>query len=131
VAAVCIVAFAAQQHWALFVDQANRLFPVHLLADPEYWVLFATTATAMGSMYLVAFFVPLFFQFAQADSALRAGVKLLPALCTLSAGVMISGAVTGRRPVYLPWYALGSTMMLSGGVLLYVMQASTSSSYVM
>ena len=107
----CVIAFGLQQYFTLLVDKANRLFPVHLLRSPENWAIFACAATGLGSIYIVVFFLPIFFQFAHSNTALTAGVKLLPAITTMSFAPLISGAVMGKLPLYLPWYALGGVMV--------------------
>jgi hypothetical protein len=128
-AGVCVIAFGVQQ--SLWVHKARRLFPVQMVRNAEYCALFACTAAAVSAIYVVIFFLPLFFQFVRSDSALAAGVKLLPAIATMTVSSLISGAIMGKYPLYSPWYAIGSAMVIVGGVLLNLVKLNNSGSYMM
>ena len=84
ISAVCLTAFAVQQAFSILVcAPENRLFPVHMLGNWEQWIFFVQTAGCLGSVLTVVYFLPVFFQWVRTDSALAAGLKLLPAICTM------------------------------------------------
>ena len=131
VSACCIVLFALQQSLALFTTPETRLFPMQFLKSWEMILLFAQMASSMGSVILTLYFLPLYFQFVHNDSALGAGVKLLPFIATLAFALIASGAFVAKIPAYMLLYCVCSALALAGGVLLRFIDFTSSMSYVM
>ena len=124
------IAFIVQQAWCITTTKANRLFPVDFLKSWEMNVLFAQMAAGQVIVYLPIYFIPLYFQFVRNDSALEAGVRLLPFVLLLVFAVMFNGAMMGKLGYYMPWYLLGSVLSLIGGALLHTISVDSSTSHV-
>ncbi|KAL6890049.1 major facilitator superfamily domain-containing protein [Trichoderma evansii] len=75
---ITLVAYALQQYFALFTTNAHRAFPVHLLCERTQVLLYITTAAGITTLYVAMYFIPVYFQFTNDDSALKAAVRLLP-----------------------------------------------------
>ena len=78
--------------------------------------------------FVPIYFIPLFFQFARNDSAIEAGVRLLPLVCLLIFAVILNGALMSKYGYYMPWYLVGSCLALIGSALMYTVKLDTSTS---
>ena len=125
------ILFVAQQAVCLLTTREARLFPVQMLRSWEMCILFAQTAASIGSVLLTFYFVPIYFQFVRDKSALAAGVRLLPAIGTFAVATIINGVVMGKVPLYMPWYLVGSTLLMVGGILLHFINFTSTTSYIL
>ena len=128
VAGVLWAAFAIQQALAIFTAKETRLVPVSILRSWEMQILFAQIAAAVTVVYVPMYFIPLYFQFVQGDSALHAAVRLLPFVFTNVFGILVNGAVMGKIGYYMPWYLFGGILSIAGGALLTATVAVDTSS---
>ncbi|KAI1147628.1 major facilitator superfamily-domain-containing protein [Nemania diffusa] len=119
------LAFIVQQRLCLLVKPENRLFPTSLVKSWEMDILFAQVASAQVVVTVPIYFIPLYFQFAKAETALRSGVQLLPFVLPLVFAVMVNGSVMAQLGYYMPWYLIGSALALAGSVLLYTIHVDT------
>ena len=62
------------------------------------------------------------------DSALEAGVRLLPYVAMIVAFALINGALMPRFGYYLPWYLFGGAAILIGSSLMYTISVTTEPS---
>ena len=67
-----------------------------------------------------------YFQFAKHDTALEAGVRLLPLVVFLVITIVGNGAAVSHYPRYMPWFLIGPIFGLVGSALLYTVDISTS-----
>ena len=122
------IAFIAQQAFCFLTDVDRRLFPVDFLKSWEMDLLFAQMAASQVVVYVPIYFIPLYFQFVRGDSALEAGIRLLPFVLLLVFGVIFNGAMMGKLGYYMPWYLLGGILSVIGGALLFTVTPDTSTS---
>jgi hypothetical protein len=127
-ATTCVlwIAFVLQQWFAIFTTREHRLFPTSLLKSWEMNILFAQMASAQVVVTVPIYFIPLYFQFARDESAVRSGVQLLPFVLPLVFAVMVNGAVMAQVGYYMPWYLVGSALALVGSALLYTIDVDTA-----
>lgn len=111
------VMFAVQQKFTLLTTRGTRLFPVMLLRDKEAVLLFVLTATFNSAGFIPIYYIPTYFQFTQGDSPLEAGVRLLPLICTITFMIIVNGGYLSKGGYYMPWYSVGSVLVLVAGVL--------------
>ncbi|KAL8753098.1 MAG: hypothetical protein Q9184_005521 [Pyrenodesmia sp. 2 TL-2023] len=104
----------------------NRIFPVEFLKSRIMIVLFAETACSSTATFLPIYFIPLYFQFVQNDSALDAGVRLLPFVVFLVVVCVANGAIMSITGYYFPWYIVGGGFTLIGAALLYTVGVDSS-----
>ncbi|KAG4223466.1 hypothetical protein PC116_g28068 [Phytophthora cactorum] len=89
-------------------------------------ILFAQMASAQVVVTIPIYFIPIYFQYAKAESAMRSGVQLLPFVLPLVFSVMVNGAAMAQIGYYMPWYVLGSALALAGSALLYTIDTDTT-----
>ncbi|KAI4204591.1 MAG: hypothetical protein LQ346_001601 [Caloplaca aetnensis] len=120
------ILFGTQQGMAILTTTEHRIFPVEFLKRRIMLVLFAETACASTATFLPIYFIPLFFQFVHNDSALDAGVRLLPFVVLLVVVCVANGAIMSITGYYFPWYVAGSAFTLIGGALMYTVGIESS-----
>ncbi|KAI4254387.1 MAG: hypothetical protein L6R42_007212, partial [Xanthoria sp. 1 TBL-2021] len=76
------------------------------------------------------YYIPLFFQFALGDSALKAAVRLVPFICMLVLFALLNGGLMAKFGYYMPWYLVGGALILVGSSLMYTVDCNTSASTV-
>lgn len=130
VSGVLFIVFAIQQEKAIFTTVARRIFPVQYMRSRTMLILFAQTSCAACGVVVPLYMLPLYFQFTRGDSALDAGVRLLPYICLMVFACLLNGAVLGMYGLYMPWYLVGGIFVTIGSALMYTIDASTSVSMV-
>ncbi|KIX02996.1 uncharacterized protein Z518_06546 [Rhinocladiella mackenziei CBS 650.93] len=129
---VTLVAYVLQQRFALFTTKARRAFPVHLLRERTQVLLYIETAAGITTLYVAMFFIPVYFQFTNGDSALNAAVRLLPFVIVAISVNLASGYFLNAIKVYMLVYIISGIFLTVGGALLTVYldpQTSTGTLY--
>jgi hypothetical protein len=116
-AGVLLAAFVFQQRAVLLTTKASRLFPATLLRDQETILLFVLTATFNSAGFIPIYYIPTYFQFTRGDSPLESGVRLLPLIITITFMIMVNGSYLSKGGYYMPWFLVGSLLVLVAGVL--------------
>ncbi|KAL8729093.1 MAG: hypothetical protein Q9181_005113 [Wetmoreana brouardii] len=127
---VLFILFGFQQSLPLFTTVERRIFPIEFMKSKIILVLFAETACASTATFMPIYFIPLFFQFVRNDSALEAGVRLLPFVILLVVACVANGAIMSNTGYYFPWYLGGGIFTLIGAALLYTVDSDSSTSRV-
>ena len=125
VSGVLAIIFWIQQIYCIGTTPATRTFPVQFLKNKELVLLFSAEACASILTYIPIYFVPLYFQFAKNDSALKAGVRVLPLVIFLVVTVVGNGIIMTKYSRYMPWFLAGGIFGLIGAALLYTIDEST------
>jgi hypothetical protein len=122
-----LITYVVQQAFSIFTTEENRIFPVHFLKSRTLVLLYVATGGAGAAQAITLYYTPLFFQFTEGDSALRAAVRLLPFICTYIFFVMAAGGslpVVGRYNLY---YLVGGCLIVAGSALLLTINTTTPS----
>ncbi|KAI9682290.1 MAG: hypothetical protein M1817_000344 [Caeruleum heppii] len=127
---VLFILFGMQQGWSIFTTTERRIFPVAFLKRWSLIVLFAQTACAVTAVFTPIYFIPIFFQFTKGDTALDAGVRLLPFVCLLVFACLLNGVMMSKYGYYMPWYVFGGAFSLIGGALMYTVDEFSSTARV-
>lgn len=127
---VLFILFGTQQGLAIFTTAERRIFPVEFLKQRIMLILFAETACASTATFLPIYFIPLFFQFVHNDSALDAGVRLLPFVIFLVVVCVANGTIMSITGYYYPWYVVGGAFNLIGAALMYTVNNDSSTARV-
>ena len=125
---VLFIIFGVQQVYIVFTTEERRIFPIHFLRHRSLLILFAMTSAAATCIFLPIFFIPIYFQFVRSDTALEAGVRLLPFVCLLVFFCMANGAVMSKVGYYMPWYLGGGILVVIGSALMFTVTESSSNS---
>ncbi|KFX90140.1 hypothetical protein O988_08328 [Pseudogymnoascus sp. VKM F-3808] len=122
--------FAVQQERAIFTTIEQRIFPVQFLRSRTMLLLFAETSAAATGIVVPLYMIPLFFQFTQGDSALDAGVRILPYIFLMVFACIVNGAVLSKYGYYMPWYLGGGILFVIGSALMYTVDSSSTAAQV-
>lgn len=69
------------------------MFPVHLLKSRSQILFYFGTAAATTSLFVPVYYIPIYFQFVQNDTALMAAVRLLPFILVAISANMATGVI--------------------------------------
>ena len=125
VAFVLLWLFLTQQTFAIGTDTKRRVFPMHFLKSSTMIVLFLEVACQGCCVFVPVYFLPLFFQFVKTDSAITAGVRMLPFVACQTVIAIFSGWLVGKTGYYVPWYIFTGALCVSGAALLYMVNQYT------
>ncbi|KAF4626330.1 hypothetical protein G7Y89_g11829 [Cudoniella acicularis] len=123
---VLFIILGLQQVYTIFTTTTRRLFPVEFFSSRTILILFCMTAAGGTAIFVPIYMIPIFFQFTRSDTALEAGVRLLPFIMLMIFAVIFNGAVLSSYGLYMPWYTVGGLFVLAGGALMYTVDQNTS-----
>jgi hypothetical protein len=123
---ILFILLGFQQVYTIFTTVERRIFPVQFFRSRTVLILFAMTSAGGTAIFIPIYMIPIFFQFVHNDSALEAGVRLLPFIMLMIFAVISNGAVMSATGYYMPWYTAGGTFVIIGGALLYTVDIDTS-----
>lgn len=86
------------------------------------WATFALG----GSMMVVVYYLPIWFQAIEHVSAVQSGIRLLPMVLPMVLASIVTGAATARIGYYTPFMLFGSVLLAVGAGLLTTLQVDTS-----
>ena len=122
---VLFILFGFQQGLPFLTTKERRIFPVEFLRQKIMLILFAETASASTATFVPIYFIPLFFQFVHSDSALEAGVRLLPFVVFLVVFCVANGAIMSITGYYFPWYFAAGVLNIIGAALMYTVDINS------
>ena len=125
ISGVLFIAFGLQQAFGILTTEETRIFPCQFLKQKTLVILFMQMSAVIVVFFVPIYFIPLFFQFARNDSAIEAGVRLLPLICFHVFAVILNGALMSKYGYYMPWYLAGSCVALIGTALMYTVRLDT------
>ena len=117
-------AFSIQQAFCFLT--VDRIFPAHLAHNWTMINLFSWTAIAIANIVVTIYSLPLFFQFTYGDTSLRSAVYTLPFVISVVASAGAGGPIFSKYPIYMPWFAGASALMLISNGLLSKIDYNTS-----
>ncbi|KAH8781746.1 major facilitator superfamily domain-containing protein [Hyaloscypha sp. PMI_1271] len=127
---VLFILLGLQQVYTIFTTTERRIFPIEFFKSRTILILFCVTAAGGTAIFIPIYMIPIFFQFTRNDSALEAGVRLLPLIFLMIFAVITNGAVMSAYGVYMPWYTVGGIFTVIGGALMYTVDTESSVSRV-
>ncbi|KAL6898485.1 major facilitator superfamily domain-containing protein [Trichoderma evansii] len=110
----------AFQYYCIFTTPETRSFPIHLLKSRTQVLTAVCSAASYSALYIPVYFIPIYFQFVQNDTALKAAVRLLPYLLVAVAFSLGSGYLLSKVKYYMPIYLISGILITIGGSFLYV-----------
>ncbi|KAL1898451.1 hypothetical protein Sste5346_003354 [Sporothrix stenoceras] len=125
---VLFAAYAVQQYYCWFTTPETRSFPAHLLSfDKKHrrvsttqLLLYIATSACIATLYVPAYYIPVYFQFVQNDTALMAAVRLLPFILVTVFVNLASGYLLAKVKYYKLFYLLSGLALTLSGALLFV-----------
>lgn len=126
VAGILFGAFVAQQTWSVATARERRAFPLQFFRNKNLALVFILECCASSMTYIPIYLIPLYFQFVRRDSAIMAGVRLLPLVVFLVVTIVVNGFAITANGRYMPWFLAGGALSLIGSALLYTVSIETS-----
>ncbi|EHK98769.1 putative HC-toxin efflux carrier TOXA [Glarea lozoyensis 74030] len=111
---ILFILLGFQQVYTIFTTVDRRIFPVQFFRSRTVLILFAMTSAGGTAIFIPIYMIPVFFQFVHNDSALEAGVRLLPFIMLMIFAVISNGAIMSATGYYMPWYTAGGTFVIIG-----------------
>ncbi|CAJ2501646.1 Uu.00g044990.m01.CDS01 [Anthostomella pinea] len=108
--------FWLQQYSLFKTTRATRLFPNYFFTTKDTTLTFIVQACAGGIVTVPLYLMALYYPFAHNDSALQAGVKLLPLVAFLVISIVLNGRLMSMFGYHQYWIVGGSVMVLVSGV---------------
>jgi hypothetical protein len=127
---VLFILLGLQQVYTILTTTSRRIFPVEFFKSRTILILFCMTAAGGTAVFIPIYMIPIFFQFTRGDSALEAGVRLLPLIFLMIFAVITNGAILSAYGYYMPWYTVGGIFTVIGGALMYTVDTDSSTSRV-
>ena len=123
---VLFILFGVQQSFSILTTEERRIFPIQFVKSKIMLILFAETSAASTACFIPIYFIPLLFQFVRSDSALEAGVRLMPYVVFLVFMCVANGAVMSATGYYFPWYLGSGIFTVIGSALMYTVDDMSS-----
>ena len=123
-----LITFILTQYLCVFTTKERRVFPGQFLKSRTLVLVFITTSALNATLFVSAYFIPLFFQFAHSDSAIEAAVRLLPFISIAITVILLNGVLMPKFGYYMPWYVVGGVFQIIGGALMHTIDEDTSPS---
>lgn len=120
-----LFAFAIQQTLTIFTTEEHRLFPVQFLKNWSLILISFGTFAAGASLFMAIYYVPLFFQFTEGDTAIEAAVRLLPFVMVAIFCIMVSGVLFPKFAWYNVWYLISGIFIIVGSSLMFNVTRTT------
>ncbi|ERT02413.1 uncharacterized protein SPSK_05160 [Sporothrix schenckii 1099-18] len=126
--------YAAQQYFCWWTTPATRSFPAHLLSfdarrrrvSVTTLLLYVAASACIATLYVPAYYIPVYFQFVNNDTALLAAVRLLPFILVTVFVNLASGYLLAKILYYKLFYLLsGLTLTVSGALFFVYLQPAT------
>jgi hypothetical protein len=122
-----LAAFYIQQYLSVGTTPSRRAFPLEFFRRKYLSIIFLLESCASSLLFIPVYFIPLYFQFVRQDSAIMAGVRLIPLIVFMIVAIVLNGIVVTVNGRYKPWFVVGSLLGLIGSALLYTVDISTTS----
>lgn len=81
-------------------------------------LLYIATSAGITTLYVAMYFIPIYFQFTDGDSALKAAFRLLPFVIVAISVNLESGYFLSAIKVYMLIYIISGVLLTVGGALL-------------
>lgn len=116
-----LVAFAASQVWS----GNNGVIPPRIFNQRSILAATAVSLTFGSTLIILAFYLPIWFQAIKGQSAVGAGIKLLPYFLSTVFFVISSGFVVSKLGYYTPVCIVGTSVLVVACGLLSTWDADT------
>lgn len=119
------VTFALFLTWEYYQGD-EAMIPFAMLRSPVVRAAAATQFFSLGSTLVADYYLAIFFQAIQNDSALMSGVHMLPTTLGMVVFTIVTGGLTQATGYFTPWVLLGASISTIGYGLLSMLNRTTS-----
>jgi MFS family permease len=124
--AVTIILTTIQQTFSIFTTEYKRIFPIQLLKSRSIILLYFCAAAAATGLFVPVYYIPVYFQFAHGDSALKSAVRLLPYIMFCITFILMNGFLMPKFGYYLPWFMFTGVFLIISGALFTTVTENTA-----
>lgn len=125
VSVVTAIAFAITQAFCVFTTHEDRIFPCEMVTHRGLVALYIAIATSSGSLFIVLYYIPLFFQFVYDASGVQSAVHLLPTELIYVAVSVLTGQLMPRVGWIIYWYIISGVFLVVGSALMHTVHVTT------
>ncbi|KGO54792.1 Major facilitator superfamily domain, general substrate transporter [Penicillium expansum] len=111
--------------WERRVGDAMAMIPGSIAGTRQVWCSCLFMGFFSGSLFVFAYYLPIYFQAVKNTSPTMSGVYMLPGIFAQVLTTVISGFAIGRTGYYWPWALLSAVLAAIGGGLLSTVLAHT------
>ncbi|KAF2996712.1 hypothetical protein E8E13_005642 [Curvularia kusanoi] len=104
----------------------SALIPFSMLGKRVVWSSCATIFIISGTVFVTAYYLPLYFQGVKAQSPFQSGYNFLPTILTQVVFTLLSGRLVQKFGYYLPFILAGGALNSIGSGLFTTLSTSTS-----
>ena len=122
-AAILLGTFVRIQFW----QGDNATVPIRIIKQRSVASGVYFSITSPGSMMVIIYFLPLWFQAIKGVSAVKSGIDTLPLVLSLVVASIFSGILTQKSGYYVPQLLACSVIMSIGAGLLTTLKTDTGS----
>jgi hypothetical protein len=119
--AILLSAFVCIQFW----QGDNATVPIRIIKQRSVASGVYFSITSPGSMMIMIYYLPLWFQAIKGVSAVKSGIDTLPLVLSLVIASIIAGGLTQKTGYYVPQLLACSVIMSIGAGLLTTLQIDT------
>lgn len=119
---VLITVFVFLQFW----NKENAMVPPRLLKMRPIWAANSFNFCIAASFFILAYYVPIWFQAVKGESAVRSGILNLPLILGLVIASMIAGVGTTVGGYYTPFLYLSTVILSIGCGMLTTWEVTTN-----
>lgn len=128
-AGVSVIAFAVTQHYAVFTNKTDRLFPCDLLRNKQLVLLYLAMAAGGAALFVSVYYIPLYFLFVHGESGTQAAIRLLPFVSFYVTAILVCGYAMPAVGYHWVWYLVSGVLLTGGGAGMYMIDADTPVSH--
>ncbi|KAI0198294.1 major facilitator superfamily domain-containing protein [Astrocystis sublimbata] len=120
---VLVIAFVATQTTSVF-GKAKTL-PRAVAKNRDIWLAASYAVCITGGVYVALLYLPIWFQALRGESALSAGILLIPLIAGYVVASVIAGGITSAIGYYNPGMIAGTILAIAGSALLTTLNLSS------
>ncbi|KAJ8133436.1 hypothetical protein O1611_g182 [Lasiodiplodia mahajangana] len=124
---LAIVFFVTQT--TSFLGKASTI-PSNVAKNRDIWFAGSYAVSITGGVYVAILYLPVWFQALRGDSALSAGILLIPLIAGYVVASVIAGGVTSAIGYYNPGMVVGTILAVVGSALLTTLNLSSNIAHI-
>jgi len=102
------------------------MIPLHIFTQRSIVSGFLVSAFVGAHMTLFIYYLPIWFEAIKGDSAVQAGIRILPLVLSMVGGSILAGTLTSTIGYYTPFLIVGTCIAAIGAGLLTTLQIRSS-----
>lgn len=127
---VLAATFIITQHFAVFTNKVDRLFPCELLRNPQLILLYVGMSCSGASLFVGIYYIPSYYLFVHGESGTNAAIRLMPFVCIFVVAILACGYALPRTGYHIAWYLVSGILLTAGGAAMHTVKATTPDAHI-